>query len=102
MKISFTNGLVFGGLVFVLLLLSFVSLWQRDQMTRVGYEIQRMQQQKDKLTKQHKELLIEVESLSALDRIEDIAMLQLSMVPALPGERIYVKQGAGPVPNVSR
>jgi cell division protein FtsL len=100
MKIPFANGLVFGGLALVLLFLSFVSLWQRDQMTRVGYAIQKMQQQKEKLTKQHKELLIEVESLSALDRIEDIAMLQLSMVQALPGERIYVRQG--PLSNASR
>ena len=102
MKIPFANGLVFGGLALVLLFLSFVSLWQRDQMTRVGYAIQKMQQQKEKLTKQHKELLIEVESLSALDRIEDIAMLQLSMVQALPGERIYVRQGSRPLSNASR
>ena len=89
------NGWSFGGLSVALLFLSFLSLWQRDQMTRVGYAIQKLQQEKAQLMKLHRELLIEVESLSALDRIEAVATRQLSMAPPLPGERIYV----GPASN---
>jgi len=59
-------------------------------MTRVGYEIQEMQRHKKKLMKLHKELLIEVESLSALDRIEERATSLLAMRPAQPEERIYI------------
>jgi cell division protein FtsL len=78
------------GLGLVICLIAFVSLWQRDQMTRVGYDIQRMELQKEELIKVHKELLIEVESLSALDRIEEIAVKQLSMALSVSSERVYI------------
>ena len=83
--------LLFLGLGLLICLIAFLSLWQRDQMIRVGYDIQRMQMQKQELIKVHKELLIEVESLSALDRIEEIAVKQLSMMLPVSSERIYVK-----------
>ncbi len=88
------DRLLFLGLGLVICFTAFLSLWQRDQMTRVGYDIQRMQAEKTKLMKMHKELLIEVESLSALDRIETIATKQLSMTLLPPSERIYVKESA--------
>lgn len=60
-------------------------------MTRVGYEIQAMQTQKGRLTKLHKNLLIEVESISALDKIEEAAILRLSMISASPTTLVYIK-----------
>lgn len=60
-------------------------------MTRVGYEIQEMQTQKGRLTKLHKNLLIEVESISALDKIEEAAILRLSMISASPTTLVYIK-----------
>ena len=96
MKNWASHPLVFWGLFVGLLFLSFLSLWQRTRMTRVGYEIQEMQHHKKKLMKLHKELLIEVESLNALDRIEERAVSLLSMRPAQPGERIYIGQESGP------
>ncbi len=60
-------------------------------MVRLGYDIQGMQLQKEKLVSLHKKLLIEVESLSAPDRIEEIAVRQLSMSLPAPSERIYVR-----------
>ena len=65
-------------------------------MTRIGYEIQEMERHKKKLVKLHKELLIEVESLSALDRIEEKAVSLLSMRQALPEERIYIGRDIEP------
>ncbi len=89
------ESFIFFGLGLAILILSFVSLWQRDQMTRVGYDIQRMESKKGTLLKLHKELIIEVESLSALDRIEAIAVRQLSMGLPNASERIYVKGEEG-------
>jgi cell division protein FtsL len=83
--------LLTGGLVFTIVVISFLSLWQRARMTQVGYEIQAMQLQKERLMKIHKQLLVEVESVSALDRIEEMATRQLLMIPALPTTRIYIK-----------
>jgi len=96
MKNWMSGSFVFWGLFVALLCLAFISLWQRVRMTRVGYEIQEMQHHKKKLVKLHRELLIEVESLNALDRIEEKAVSQLSMRPAQPGERIYIGQELAP------
>lgn len=82
---------LFGGMIVAILFLSFLSLWQRARMTRVGYEIQEMQTQKGRLTKLHKNLLIEVESISALDKIEEAAILRLSMISASPTTLVYIK-----------
>ena len=96
MKPWMSSPFLFWGLFVVLLLLPFLSLWQRARMTRLGYEIQEMQHHKKKLMKLNKELLIEVESLNALDRIEEKAMTQLLMRPAGPGERIYIGRESEP------
>ncbi len=84
--------LLFGGMALAIIFLAFLSLWQRARMTRVGYEIQAMQTQKAELMKLHKHLLIEVESISALDKIEEAAISKLSMIPASPTTRVYIKE----------
>ncbi|MEK7286501.1 MAG: cell division protein FtsL [Nitrospirota bacterium] len=80
-----------GTLGLIIVTLSFLSLWQRTRMNQIGYEIQAMRTQKTELMKIHKQLLIEAESISALDRIEEVATRQLGMVPASSETRIYVQ-----------
>ncbi|MEK7747990.1 MAG: cell division protein FtsL [Nitrospirota bacterium] len=82
---------IIGVLGLTILILAFLSLWQRTRMTQIGYEIQAMRVQKEQLMKIHKQLLIEVESISALDRVEEVATRQLGMVPANATTRIYVQ-----------
>ena len=79
----------------VVLFLAFLSLWQRNKMIHIGYEIERFHQQKIELLRVQKELWVEVESLNALERIERIAADQLKMTRALPEQRVYLKK---PVP----
>ncbi len=78
-----------GGL---LLALAFLSLWQRTQMYRLGYEIEALKRQKNEAIRMHRQLLVASESLDGVERIEQIALEQLNMVPALPQQRIYVKR----------
>ncbi|HIE65049.1 MAG: cell division protein FtsL [Nitrospira sp.] len=73
-----------------ILILAFLSLWQRNQMVRIGYEIGRLQVQKKELVRIRKELFAEAETLSAMDRIEQIAMEQLGMKVPRPQQRVYV------------
>jgi cell division protein FtsL len=73
-----------------ILVLAFLSLWQRTQMVRIGYEIESLQEQKKELVRIHKELLAEAETLSAVNRIEEIAMEQLDMKVPRPQQRVYV------------
>ncbi len=75
----------------LLCLLALLVLWQRTQMYRLGYEIEAMKRQKDDALRVHQQLLVEVESLSAVERIERIALDRLHMIPALPQQRVYIK-----------
>jgi cell division protein FtsL len=84
---------LFSGMVVTIIVFVFLSLWQRARMTRLGYEIATMQKQKDQLLKVQKHLLIERESVSTLDKIEEAAISQLGMIPAGPTTRIYLKDG---------
>ena len=85
------DSFLLAGMFLAIVFLSFLSLWQRSRMTRVGYEIEALQTQKGQLMKLHKHLLIEVESINALDKIEEAALSRLSMIPASPTTRIYIK-----------
>ncbi|MFQ5779568.1 MAG: cell division protein FtsL [Nitrospiria bacterium] len=73
-----------------ILVLAFLSLWQRNQMIHIGYEIERLQQEKEEMRLIRKDLLAEVETLSAVERIEQIATEQLGMKPADSRQRIYI------------
>lgn len=73
-----------------ILMLAFLSLWQRNQMIYIGYEIEQLKEEKAALLRVQKELLVEAESLSAMERIERIAVEQLAMKPNVSKQRIYV------------
>jgi len=85
------DSFLLAGMFLAIVFLSFLSLWQRSRMTRAGYEIEALKAQKGQLMKLHKHLLIEVESINALDKIEEAALSRLSMIPASPTTRIYIK-----------
>jgi cell division protein FtsL len=82
---------ILGGAI---LFFAFLLLWQRHQMIRIGYEIEQLREERVELLRMQKELLIEAESLTALDRIERIATEQLNMKQALPQQRVYTKRPA--------
>lgn len=84
--------LILGGAI---LFFAFLSLWQRNQMIHLGYEIEQLHQQKAELRRIHQALLVEAESLSAIERVEQIAARQLKMAPALPEQRVYIRQAKG-------
>jgi len=79
--------LALGGAI---LILAFLSLWQRNQMIYIGYEIEQLKEEREALLRAQKELLVEAESLSAVERIERIAVEQLAMKPSLSQQRIYI------------
>jgi len=81
--------MILGGGILVLV---FLSLWQRNQMVRIGYEIERLQVQKKELVRIRKELFAEAEILSAMDRVEEIAIEKFGMKVPNPQQRVYVDQ----------
>lgn len=76
-----------GLLVGSLLLLD---IGQRIHMITVGYEIEQLKKNQQDIQRVHKELLIERETLSSLDRIERIAIQTLGMRRPLAGQIIEV------------
>lgn len=84
-------GLILFILGGAILVLAFLTLWQRNQMIHIGYEIEQLQRERAALLQTQKELLIEAESLSAMERIERIAVEQLEMNRPLSEQRVYVK-----------
>lgn len=84
--------LILGGAI---LLLAFLSLWQRNQMIHLGYEIEQLHQQRAELQRVHRALMIEAESLRSIERVEQIAVQQLKMSPALPQQRVYLEREKG-------
>lgn len=74
-----------------LLSLVFFSLQVRHEMIRLGYDIEALKRESVVLSRIHKELMVEMESLNAIERIDRIASEQLQMLPASPSQRVYVQ-----------
>lgn len=72
------------------LVLSVVVLWHHHRTIQLGYETERLQADKSRLERLHRQLLIERESLASLDRIERLAdAMGLAHVP--PRETVVMR-----------
>ncbi len=77
--------------VFVGLCLVFVFVWERVDMVRVGYQIERLKRDKTMLERQRDELRVKFSTLSASDRIAKLATEKLGMSPPQQGQIIVVQ-----------
>jgi cell division protein FtsL len=71
----------------------FLDIWQHVHIVTMGYEVEHARQKQKELQQVHKQLLVEVETLSALDRIEQIAIRRLGMNKPREGQMIQVEKG---------
>ncbi|MCS6896978.1 MAG: cell division protein FtsL [Nitrospira sp.] len=84
--------ILIGGLCLVL---AFV--WERVDIVRVGYQIERLKAEKVRLERSRDELRVQLSALSAPDRIAKMATERLGMVLPHDGQVILVEsQPAGP------
>jgi len=78
-----------------LLLLLFV--WERVDIVRVGYHVERLKAQRVLMVREQDELRVKVSALTAPDRLARAAAEKLGMGPPQPGQVILVNAGdAGP------
>ena len=83
---------VAAGLAVVALIL--LDVRQHVRIISLGYEIESLNQERDRLKNLNRELLIESETLSALDRIEGIAVSRLGMRKPEEGQvRVIFEEG---------
>ena len=86
--------------VFAGLCLVFLFVWERVDIVRVGYHIERLKRDKVMLERERDQLRVKVSALSAPDRIAKAASEKLGMVLPQPGQVIIVPAtpDGGPAP----
>jgi cell division protein FtsL len=88
------------GVVLVLVLL--FSAWQHFELLRHGYKLEQMQRERASEAVINRHLRLEIETLSAAQRIEKLATQQLGMVkPGADDAVILERVSPSPVPTAS-
>lgn len=82
-------------------MLVFVFVWERVDVVRVGYQIERLKVQKVLLERERDQLQVKVSSLTAPERIARVATEKLGLAPPQQGQVLMVHQ-SGDVPGLSR
>lgn len=80
--------------IFTILLglgLVFVFVWERVDMVRIGYQVERLKRDKTILERQRDELRVQFSSLSASNRIAKLATEKLGMSMPQQGQVILVQ-----------
>jgi cell division protein FtsL len=80
--------------------LVFVFVWERVDMVRVGYQIERLKRDKTVLERQRDELRVQFSSLSASNRIAKLATEKLGMILPQQGQVIMVQSRPSITPSV--
>ena len=75
--------------IFISSLIFFV--WSRLQITHLGYQLSQASSTQQELLKLNKQMKLEVASLKALARIENIAKNQLGLINPEPHQVVFVK-----------
>jgi cell division protein FtsL len=87
-------------------LLVFVFVWERVDVVRLGYQIERLKTQKILLERERDQLQVKFSALTAPERIAKVATEKLGLVPPQQGQVLMVHQPGdlGPVtsPGASR
>lgn len=79
------------GAAFIAVIL--LDIWQHVHIVTMGYEVEQALRKQKEMQQIHQQLLVEVETLSALDRIERIAISKLGMVKPQEGQIVLVEKG---------
>ena len=77
------------------------SAWQHFELIRHGYEIEQMEQARARELELNRHLRLEIETLRAPQRIEQIATAELNLVTPTPSEAQVIERIA-PMPRPAR
>jgi len=79
-------------------LLVFVFVWERVDVVRLGYQIERLKTQKILLERERDQLQVKVSALAAPERIAKVATEKLGLAPPQQGQVLMVHL-PGETPN---
>ena len=74
------------------------SAWQHFVLLRHGYQVEALQRQRAEQEEINRKLRLEIETLTAPTRIEQIATEKLHMVPASPETSVVIERVPAPAP----
>jgi len=72
--------------------LVFVFVWERVDVVRLGYQIERLKTQKVALERERDQLQVKFSTLTAPERIAKVATEKLGLIPPQPGQVLMVRQ----------
>lgn len=82
-------------------LLVFMFVWERVDVVRVGYQIERLKTQKVLLERERDQLQVKFSALTAPERIAKVATEKLGLIPPQQGQVLMVhQQDETPSPSV--
>ncbi|SLM47898.1 conserved protein of unknown function [Nitrospira japonica] len=82
------------------LALVFLFVWERVDVVRLGYQIERLKAQKVLLVRERDQLQVKVSTLAAPERIARVATEKLGLLPPQQGQVFLVRQQQeAPVPS---
>jgi cell division protein FtsL len=82
------------------MMLVFVFVWERVDVVRLGYQIERLKVQKVLMERERDQLQVKFSALSAPERIAKVATEKLGLLPPQQGQVLMVHQ-PGDVPSLS-
>ena len=65
-------------------------VWERVEVVRVGYQIERLKTQRTALQRERDELQVKVSTLTSPERVAHVAKEKLGMLPPQPGQVVLV------------
>jgi cell division protein FtsL len=71
----------------------FAAIWTNLETFRLGYQIERLQKQKEALAERQRQLEMELAGASALARVDGVARKRLGLVTPGRGQLVFVKDG---------
>lgn len=71
----------------------FAAIWTNLETFRLGYQIERLQKQKESLAERQRQLEMERAGASALARVEGVARTRLGLVTPGRGQLVFVRDG---------
>jgi cell division protein FtsL len=81
-------------------LLVFVFVWERVDVVRLGYQIERLKTQKVLVERERDQLQVKFSALTAPERIAKVATEKLGLIPPKQGQVLMVYQ-PGEAPSLS-
>lgn len=71
----------------------FAAIWTNLETFRLGYQIERLQKQKESLAERQRQLEMERAGAAALARVEGVARKRLGLVTPGRGQLVFVRDG---------